>query len=167
MKRLVLKNIPALICGVVFIGCNSEMAEKTDFITSDDIISFNVNSGEIVFTNAVINGILSHIDHYLELQLFIGHKPVFNPPLPVGYFKGDAFCCSPCPWAGMNDLGLFVFTKSSGFLLIEGYLPWHFLSNNENDREAILKKQEENSKKRKKELEILVEHLRKAGKIIE
>ena len=167
MKRLVLMIIPVLICGLVFIGCKSEMAVKTDYVTSDDIISFNVNSGEIVFTNAVKNGILSHREHDLELQLFVGHKPVFDPPLPIGYFEGERYCCSPCPWAGMNDLGLFIFTKSSGFFLLEGYLPWDYFSDNEKDREKILKKQEENSKKRKKELEVLIEHLREAGKIVD
>jgi len=166
MKRLVLMIFPALICGVLFIGCNSEMAEKTDLVTSDDIISLNVNSGEIVFTEAKVNEILSHINHYPEFQLFIGNKPVFDPPIAIMHFEGDRYCCSPCPWDSMNDLGLFVF-NSSGFLLIEGYLPWHFLSDNENDREAILKKQEENSKKRKKQLEVLIEHLSKAGKIVE
>ena len=166
MKRLFLMIIPALISGVVFIGCNSEKAEKTDFITSDDIISFNVSSGEIVFTKAAVNGILSHIDHYPLLQLFIGHEPVFAPPIPISQFNGNRYDCSPCPWDGMNDLGLFVFNSSS-FRLIEGYFPWHFLTDNENDREAILKEQEENSKKRNKELEVLIEHLRKAGKIVE
>ena len=169
MKRFVFMIISTLICGMVFIGCNSEKAEKTDFITSDDIISFNVNSGEIVFTQAAVNGILSHIeDHYPdpELQLFIGNKPVFVPPIPISYFNGSAFCCTPCPWDSMNDLGLFVL-NSTGFLLIEGYLPWHFFSDNGKDREAILKKQEENSNKRKKELEVLIKHLSKAGKIVE
>jgi len=168
MKNVVLMMIPALICGMLFIGCKAEKVEKTDsvFVTGDDIISFDEYSGEIVFTKAKVNEILSHIDHYPELQLFIANKPVFNPPLPVSYFEGDRFCCSPCPWAGMNDLGLVVF-NSSDFLLIEGYLPWHFLSDNENDRDAILKNQEENSKKRKKELEVLIAYLSKAGKIVE
>ena len=158
--------IPAVISGVVFIGCNSEKVEKTDFITSDDIISFNVNSGEIVFTKAAVDGILSHIDHYPLLQLFIGHEPVFVPPIPISQFNGSGYCCSPCPWDGMNDLGLFVLNSSS-FRLIEGYFPWHLLTDNENDREAILKEQDENSKKRNKELEALIEHLRKVDKIVE
>ena len=82
------------------------------------------------------------------------------------YYNGGRFCCSPCPWAGMNDLGLFV-NNSRDFLLVEGYMDWYFLSKNENDREVILKEKEENSKKRNKELEVFIEHLRKAGKIVE
>ena len=164
MKKLVLMIIPALICGVAFIGCNSEMAEKTNFVTSDDIISFNVNSGEIVFTKAKVNEILTQIDHHPEMQLFIGNKPVFSPPIAIVHFEGDRYCGSPLPWAGLNDLGLIIF-NSKDFLLTEGYMPSALLSDDE--REVILKKQEENSKKRKKELEVLINHLSKAGKIVE
>ena len=166
MRRLVSMIIFALICGVMFISCNSEKAERPDFVTSDDIISFNVSSGEIVFTQAKVNEILSHIDHYPEFQLFIGNKPVFVPPLTIIHFEGDRYCGSPLPWASMNDLGL-IFFNSKACILSEGYLSWHFLSDNEKDREILLKKQEENSKKRKQELDVLIEHLSKAGKIVE
>ena len=166
MKRLVLMIIPALICGLMLTNCG-KAEQKSDLgFTSDDIISFNVNSGEIVFTKAKVNEILSHINHNPELQLFIGNKPVFIPPIAIVHFEGDRYCGSPLPWAGLNDLGLIIF-NSKACLLTEGYMPWHFLSENEKDRESILKKQEETSKKRKKELEVLVEHLSKAGKIVE
>ena len=164
MNRLVLMIIPALICGVVFIGCNPEMVEKTDFITSDDIISFNVNSSEIVFTQEKVNEILSHIDQRQELQLFIGNKPVFVPPIMIFCLEGDRYCGSPLPWAGLNDLGLIIF-NSKVCLLTEGYMPSALLPDDE--KKVILKKQEETSKKRKKELEVLIKHLSKAGKIVE
>ena len=166
MKRLVLMIIPALICGVILTNCE-KAEQKSDLgFTSDDIISFNVSSGEIVFTKAKENEILSHIDHSSELQLFIGNKPVFAPPIAIMHLQGDGYCCSPCPWASFNDLGLIIF-NSGAFVLMEGYLPWFFLSDDEKDREAILKKQEENSKKRKKELEVLINYLSKVGKIVE
>lgn len=163
MKKKVLMIVPVWICVVVFIGCNAENAEKT-VVASDDITSFNVNSGEIVFTKAKVNEILSHIDHYSELQLFIGNKSVFVPPIPIMHFTGDRYCGSPLPWAGLNDLGLIVFNSNDCFLT-EGYMPSALLPDDE--RKVILKKQEENSKKRKKQLEVLIEHLSKAGKIVE
>ena len=163
MKRIVLMIVPALICGVVFTGC--EKAEKSTkendlVLTSEDIKSFNVTSGEIVFTAKKVDEIISHAGFSSELNFLIDGKPVFVPSIPISQFNGSPFCCSPCPWDGMNDLGL-VILNSSAFLLIEGYFPWHF------EGGLTLKEQEENSQKRKKELEVLIVYLKKAGKIVE
>jgi len=163
MKRIVLMIVPALICGMVFTSC--EKAEKTTkendlVLTSEDIKSFNATSGEIVFTAKKVDEIISHAGFSSDLNFFIDSKPVFVPSIPISQFNGSRFCCSPCPWAGMNDLGLIILNSSS-FLLIEGYLPWHF------EGGLTIKEQEENSEKRMKELEVLIVNLRKAGKIVE
>jgi hypothetical protein len=117
MKKVVLMIIPAFICGIVFTGCGKAdiVTQKNDLVfTNDDIISFNLTTGDIVFTKWKVGEIISHVDLYSE----------FN-------------------------------------FLIEGYLPWHF------EGGLTLKEQEENSKKRKKELEVLIGYLDKMGKIVE
>jgi len=163
MRKIVLMILPALICGVVLTSCGK--AEKTIkenalVLTSEDIKSFNVTSGEIVFAAKKVDEIISHAGFPSELNFLIDGKPVFVPSIPISQFNGSRFCCSPCPWDGMNDLGLFIL-NSSAFHLIEGYLPWFF------EGGLTLKQQEENSQKRKKELEVLIVYLRKAGKIVE
>ena len=134
--------------------------------TGNDIISFNVTTGEIVFIDEKMDEIISRASLYSELNFFIDAKPVFVPSIATMPLNGDRYCGSPLPWASLNDLGLLILNSETCFL-IEGYLPWHFLSDDENDREAILKKQEENSKKRSKELKVLIAYLSKAGKIVE
>jgi hypothetical protein len=189
MRKLVLLIIPALICGVVFTSCEKaeqngqetagrlkvigtksetiSTEEKNDLVfTDNDIISFNITSGEIVFTDKKVDEIISRLNLYSKLHFIIDEKPMFVPPIAIMHLEGDRYCGSPLPWASMNDLGLLILNSNTCFL-VEGYLPWHFLSDNENDREAILKEQEENSKMRKKELEVLIEHLSKSEKIIE
>ena len=170
MKRLVLMIISAFICGALLTNCKKAEQKSSFVITDDDIISFNVTTGEIVLTDSKADEIVSlasHYSEYPELQIFIKGKKVFVPKIPISHFSGDLFCCTPCPWESMNDLGLFVFLNSNTFLLIEGYLPWQFLSDNEKDRESILQKQEENSKRRNKELKVLIGYLDTTGKIVE
>ena len=158
--------IPALICGMLLTSCEKTVQnEKGDMVLSEDIKSFNVTTGEIVFRGRKVDEIISYANLHSELPFFIGNKPVFVPSIALMHLNGDRFCGSPLPWASMNDLGLLI-SNSKSCILVEGYLPWHFLSDNENDRETILKQQEENSIKRKKELSVLIEHLRKAGKIV-
>ena len=184
MKKLVLLIISALICGIVFTGCekngqneqgitkklyvvgdNSQTISENLVFTDDDILSFNVTSGEFVFVNGKAGEIISRINQYSELRFFVDNKSVFVPSLSTIHFDGR-FCGSPLPWAGLNDLGLLVLNSNACFL-VEGYFPWHFISDNVDDREAILKEQEENSKKREKEMEVLIEYLKKTGKYVE
>ena len=189
MKRLVLLIITALICGVALTNCDKAEQNEQETVgglkvigtkletvlagkkmdlafTDNDIISFNVTSSEIVFADGKVDEIISRLNRYSELQFFIDDKSVFVPPLSTTHFDGGRYCGSPLPWASLNDLG-FLILNSNACFLIEGYLPWHFLSDDENDREAILRKQEKNSQKRKKDLEVLIEYLRKADKIVE
>ena len=187
MKRLVLLIISALICGGMLTNCDKaeqneqetagglkvigitletvSTGEKNDLVfTDNDILSFNVTSGEIVFADRKVNEIISRLNLYSELQFFIDDKPVFVPPLSTTHFDGNRYCGSPLPWAGLNDLGFLILNANACFL-VEAYLPWHFLSDNENDREAIVREQEENAQKREKEVEVIIEYLRKTDKI--
>ena len=189
MKKNILMIIPALICGIVFTSCEKteqneqkptdglyvigvksvtlRTSEESNLVfTDDDIISFDVATGEIVFIDRKVDEIISRISLYSELNFIIDDKPVFVPSIPTMHFEGNRFCASPLPWAWWNDLGLLILNSKACYLT-EGYLPWHFLSSDDNDREAILKQQEENSEKRKKELEVFIEYLRETGKIIE
>ena len=134
--------------------------------TGNDIISFNVTTGEIVFIDSKVEEIISLVSLYPKLNFFIDDKPVFVPSIATMALNGDRYCGSPLPWASLNDLGLLILNSETCFL-IEGYLPWHFLSDDENDREAILKKQEENSKRRNEELKVLINYLSKTGKVVE
>ena len=178
MERLVLIIISAFIFGLAFISCenaglNEKMelyvigiksgavptSEKDDLIfTGDDIKSFNVISGEIVFSDKKIDQIISRASLYSEFRFFIYDKPVFDPPIPSMKLEGDRFCGSPLPWAYWNDLGLLILNSKNCYLL-KGYEPWYSLSPNE--------KQEENSKRRKKELDYFIEYLSRFGKIVE
>ena len=159
--------IAALICGIVLTGC-SKVEQNEQKIASElnmnDILSFNVTTGEIVFTDSKVAEIISNLSHNSELNFFIKGKPVFEPSIPIIHITGP-YCGSPLPWA-MNDLVLVIFNSKDCYLF-EEYLPWFFETDNENEREEILKKQEENSKKRKKELDVLISYLSDAGKIIE
>ena len=188
VKRLVLLIIPALICGVVLTNCDkaeqnkqetgglkvigtrSEIVstgEKNDLVfTDNDVISFNVTSGEFVFADRKADEIISRLNLYSKLHFIIDDKPVFVPFISIMHLNADRYCGSPLPWASLNDLGLLILNSKTCFL-IEGYLPWFFLSEDENDREEILKKQEENAIKRQEELDVLIEYLSKFGKIVE
>ena len=169
MKTLVIRLISALICVVMFTNCE-KAEQKTSgelSVSGDDIISFNITTGEIIFTDWKQEKIISHASSYSEMHFFIDNKPVFVPSIPTMIWKGGFLCGSPFPWASMNDLGFLISLDSKTCCLVEEYLPWHFLSDNANDKEAILKQQEENSKKRSKELDILIEYLRKTGRIVE
>jgi hypothetical protein len=185
MKKITLLIISALICGMLFTSCekneqneqgikeklyvvggNSQTISENLIFTNDDIKSFNVTSGEIVFVKGKADEIISRINQYSELRFFIDNKSVFVPSLSTIHFDGNRFCGSPLPWANLNDLGLLVLNSSACFL-VEGYFPWHFISDNVDDREAILKKQEDNAKKREKEMKVLIEYLKKAGKNVE
>jgi hypothetical protein len=174
MKRLVLLIIPALICGAAFTSCeNAEQNEleatgglyviggKSEAVltgsnsnlvfTGNDIISFNVTTGEIVFANRKVDEIISRISLYSDLRFLIGDKPVFVPSITT-MCLGDRYCGSPPPWSSLNDLGLVIFNSKTCFLM-EGYQSWYFV--------------EKNYEKRKKELEVLIEYLSKKGKIVE
>ena len=177
MKRLVIMIIPELICGLVFTGCSdktesndiptgelylilTESADvsadnKTNWVfTGDDIVSFNVANGEIIFTDTVLCEIISHVGYSSYLHFLIADKPVFAPPITIH---------SPLSSAGADDLHFSIW--NSRICLSEYYQSWDWLS--EAERKIKQKEQEETHKKRKKELDLLLKYLNNAGKITE
>lgn len=167
--------VSALICGVVFTGCDSEEAEKTvdglfvfgvrsgavpivdkrDFVFSgDDIISFNIRNGEIVFTESTLDEIVSRTGLYSELSFYIDNKPVFVPPITIH---------SPISSVSMDDLEFRIW--ESKIYLREFYQRYDWMP--EVERERKKKEQEETAQKRKKELEVFIKYLSETGKIID
>ena len=167
MKRLVLVIISAFICGAVFIGCSNNEAPKDEKTTGDlyvigiesatvsagdktdlvfigeDIISYNVSTGEIVFAESKLNGIISRLGLYSKLEFFIDDKSVFVPPIWIH---------SPLSSAEADDLHLRFCDSNLGFNKI--YL-------------VKQKEQEETHKNRKKELDVLINFLSDARKMVE
>jgi len=180
MKRVFLMIIPALVCGVAFTSCNTEKAEpevkaagelyvigaksasvlkagdKTDLVfTGDDMISFNVSSGEIVFAEATKDEIIFRVSHHSVLQFFIDSKPVFDPP--IGIYLG---------WGLLGDADLqFRISDYGNIYLTNAYQ--HFDSLLVIDREILEIEFEANKQKRQKELDIFIEYLSNSGKIVE
>ena len=187
MKRLFLMIIPAMICGVILTSCEKaeqneqkiagglyvigiksetvSTGEKSNLVfTDNDIISFNITTSEIVFIDRKVDEIISSVSLYSELNFFIDDKLVFVPSIATMHLNSERYCGSPLPWASLNDLGFIILNNKTCYLM-EGYMPSGLLPTDE--REVILKEQEENSKKRNEELRALVDYLGKAGKIIE
>ena len=175
MKKLFLMIIPALICGVAFTGCNADNekpeattngglyvvgaksatvpADIADLVfTGDDIVSFDVLSGEIVFTEEKFDDIMSRVSLHTELHFFIDDKPVFAPPIQIHYGWGVSF----------EDFDLQFRTDGHKIHLTEWYMIVDSLP--EVDRELKQLEMEANRQHRKKELEVFVEYLSNAGK---
>lgn len=177
MKGFILMVVPALFCGMVFTGCLNK-AESNDIptdelyviltesaidpagdknnlvFTGDDIVSFNVATGEIIFTEAILCEIISRIGYSSYLHFFIAGKPVFVPPITIH---------SPWSSAGADDLHFRIW--NSKICLSEFYQSWEWLP--EAERKIKQKEQEETHKKRKKELDVLTKYLSDTGKITE
>jgi hypothetical protein len=66
---------------------------ENESIFSNDIISFNISSGEIIFTDRKMSEIVSRENVDSQLQFFIDGKPVFTPRLPSSYFIGSRCSC--------------------------------------------------------------------------
>ena len=187
MKRLFFMIIPALIYGVMLTSCEKakqngqeitrglyvigirsetvSTGEKSNLVfTDNDIISFNVTTGEIVFIDSKVDEILHSVSLYSELNFFIDDKLVFVPFIAIMQLNVDRYCGSPFPWESLNDLGFIILNNETCYLM-EGYMPSGLLPTDE--REEIMNRQEGNSIKRQEELNVLVELLGKAGKIIE
>jgi len=177
MKGLVLALVPALICVMVFTSCLDKAksndiptdelymiltesaidpaGDKNNLVfTGDDIVSFNVETGEIIFTEAVLCEIISRTGYSSYLHFFIAGKPVFVPPITIH---------SPWSSAGGDDLHFRIW--NSKIYLNEFYQSWEWLP--EAERKIKQKEQEKTHKKRKKELDVLTKYLSDAGKITE
>jgi len=183
MKRevLILAMIPALICGVAFTSCNTKEPKpeeqttdglyvigaksttkstatptsKTDLVfTGDDIVSFEVFSGQIIFTEKKFADIMSRINRHTELHFFIDDKPVFDPPIQIHY-----------GWdMSVADFDLQFRTDGQNIHLTEWYMLVDSLP--AADREIKRAEMEANREHRKKELEVFIAYLDKAGKIV-
>ena len=189
MKRLVLNYLDiavlsllaVLICGAVFTGCsdkekpkktagelyvigaNSGIKSATDpagdnndlVFTGDDIISFNVSNGEIIFVEATKDEIISRVNHHTELHFFIDDKAVFTPPIRI-YFG----------WAlSFDDFDLQFRTDGTRIFLTDIFMSLDSVPYLE--RETAQMAVEANKENRKAELDVLIEYLREAGKIVE
>ena len=181
MKRVVLMIIPALICGAMLTSCGSDAVEpqdektagelyvigaksetvlkaddKTDLVfTGDDIISFNVCNGEIIFAEATKDEIISRVSHHSVLQFFIDNKPVFDPP--IGIYLG---------WGTVGDADLQFRISDYGHIYLTNAYQ-HLDSMLIIDREILEAEFEANKQKRQVQLDVFIEYLSNAGKITE
>ena len=197
MKRLVIMIIPALICGAMFLfvsscsdnsnnvaqeeevvlpsgvffamGAKSSTVSSYDeldlLFTGDDIEMFKTGKsfevpnggvfyGELVFTDLKVEDLSKRFGHYTTIYLFIGETLVFDPPIMI---------YNPIASMSSNDLQMSI--GEGKIALVEFYQSWDWMSAAE--REARLKAQEENSKKRKMQLDVFFKYLTDAGKIVE
>ena len=177
MKRVVLMIIPALICGIVFTSCGSNKAEpkdekatgelyvigaksatvptdKTDLVfTGDDILSYNLETGEIIFAEVKADNIRYRIGLYYTLYFYLNEKPLFDPPLRIHSEVSSI----------MDVLGLSIWeTKIYFHKHTQNY---DFMPAAE--REILEKEQEKLVQKRKTEMDVFIKYLRDAGKIVE
>ena len=156
MKRVVLIIVPALICGMFLTNCGSPQDGEL-YVTGNDIISYNVSTGEIVFAKSKLDEIKSRLGLWSQLKFLIGDKSVFEPAIWIH---------SPLSSAGADDLHLrFSDPDFNKVYFAEFYQSWEWLS--ETERAIKQKEQEETHKKRKKELDFLIKFLNDAGKVVE
>jgi hypothetical protein len=183
MRKIVLLIISAMICGVMFTTCDSDKAEPQDekvtgellvlgtrsesvssydeldlLFSGDDIKMFKVANndtlyGEIVFAGLNVEDLSRSIGNYTTVYFFIGETLVFNPPLKI---------YSPISSMSSNDLQMNI--GDGKIYLWEFYQLWDWMTDTA-EREARLKAQAENSKMRKKQLEVFYKYLSDAGKI--
>jgi len=180
MKRLFLIFISALICGVVALtGCNSEnepkmfpteglyvIGAKSGNITAgnnaenliftcDNIVSFDITTGEIVFAENKVNNVISRVSLHSELHFFIDDKPVFSPPIRIHH-----------GWVSSNDdFDLQFRTDGITVYLTDAYMNIDSLPAVE--RESIRVEIETNKERRRKELEVFIRYLSDAGKVLD
>jgi hypothetical protein len=149
--------IPALICGVMFTSCSSDKAKPQEdklLFTGENIKSFNVETGEIVFTDLTSDDIECTFGLYTTVYFFLNEKPLFVPPIKIqsGY---SSFAS--------NDLELRLGRDKIYLQIFYASFDWYPAA----EREVMLKEKEENTKMRQKQLDVLIEYLRDAGKIVE
>jgi len=188
MKRIALMFIPALISGVMFTSCSSDKTEPQDekivgelyvmgtrsdvlnsedelnlLFTGNDLKSFKTGEsievansgtfyGEMVFADLKADDLSKRFGHYTYVYFFIGETLLFDPPIKI---------YNPFSSMSANDLQMTIYDGK--IYLIEFYQYWDYLPTSE--RDARLKAQEENSKMRKKQLDVFFEYLSDAGKI--
>jgi hypothetical protein len=137
--------------------------------TGDDIKSFNITTGEIVFTDSIVEKLhskyakgLDTVTVYRSFSLYYGEKLLFK----------DIPFTSPVSSMMINDL-VCVFGDIDAWeaiFLVDGYpiirdedwedLPWH-------NKDEVRRTREENFKKREAEWNIFIRYLRDTDKIVE
>ena len=122
--------------------------------TGDDIISFNIATREIVFTESTTDKfkMKNGIGRLYELTFYFDDKPLFQP-----------FVVMPTSSNTYNDLVLLMTIPESKFYLEDGYPP---VFDSWPDAEELRKAREENAGKRKTEWDVFITYLTDAGKII-
>jgi hypothetical protein len=149
------KPIPSV--GLYVIGTKSESspASFADLVFSgDDIVSFDATIlGNIIFTKEKTDEITSCIRRYSVVHFFIDGKPVFSPPVKI-WFLSDS----------CGDLDMKLCISDDGIMQLRDVtigMNIHWI-NEEAALEYAAKMQE-----RRKELDVLINYLRDAGKIVD
>ena len=132
--------------------------------TGDDIKSFNVASGEIVFIDSIAEKLLIEkgINHYPALSVYLNDKMLFE----------NIWQLNPTSSIVIHDL-VFFFTE--GVPYFDGEYKYYFLFDGgcltfgvfcDCAVEEWQKEQDENFQKRKSEWDIFIKYLSDRGKII-
>lgn len=195
MKKNIYLICSALVFGMLFVSCGSKtesedvkisgelkvmgaktadasLGDELDLLfTGDDIKSFltacesddfvNCDSfiGEIVFSGLKADDVMYNIGLYHTIYFYVGETLLFDPPI-----KLHQPYSSYCP----EDLYMFIDYSRDKFLLSE----WYRVCDNDNwlsaaEKKAIRKQQEENSKMRKRQVDVFFKYLKDNGKLVE
>jgi hypothetical protein len=188
MRNLIFVSvISVLVCGMALTGCVSDQEKPQDEIpasglyvtgaaavegslvkaatepvfTGDDIVSFRVSSGEIVFAEDRIEAIMSAVERHSELYFYIDGTPVFDPAIRIHPGYGETF----------EDFDLqFRTLGPPTYESVKVYLTDVYMNIDTLPAAERLVKQQEmeaNKARRKKELDILIVYLDAAGKIVD
>ena len=132
----------------------TETSDPKLVFTGEDIVSFNVTTGEMLFVKAKLEEIKKSLGNFAILDFYIDDKPLFVPPIEI---------FAPVSSIRRDDLQM-VIGIDGVILLIEFYQSFDWMS--EAERAIRKKQQAETSAKRKKEMEVFIKYLSNAGKII-
>ena len=137
--------------------------------TGDDIKSFSITTGEIVFTDSIVEKLTSRyekgqdtVTHYRGFSLYYGEKLLFE----------DIPFTSPVSSTMINDLVCVIGDTGAwdAIFLVDGYPvirdeDWETLS--WPNKDEVRRLRDENFKKRETEWNIFIRYLRDTDKIVE
>jgi hypothetical protein len=186
----VISIISTLICGMAFTACTSEKEKAEDDIpasglyvtgsasvnasslkaandrtepvfTGDDIVSFNLSDGEIIFAEDRMETIMSGVERHSELHFYIDGTPVFDPAIRIHPGYGETFEDFDLQFRTLGPPSY----ESVKVFLTDVYMNIDTLP----EAERLIKQQEMevNKARRKKELDVLISYLDAAGKIVD
>jgi len=142
-----------LIFGFVFAMFSCEKGFDVHF-RGEDIKSYNIETGEIVFENLKIEEIKNTFGLYTSVSFTLKGKMLFVPHIKIH---------SSVSSIASNDLQLQISPDNKLYLIIF-YANFDWLPDDE--KLKFLEEKEANTKKRQKELDVLINYLNEAGKII-